>query len=139
LVGRLSGVRTQSGVVTAEGIRRWAGTLMKPPCPVFIQGGSNMTGTNWLVYTQLVPIIFEPPCIIPWHSPYNRGKITRKTSVRVLMVWIMCLLSVDPTTMACRKDVGSIMCDFNRYTCVCWLCVVIVITMHGMYTVRFAQ
>jgi ribose 1,5-bisphosphokinase PhnN len=28
-----------------------------------IQGGSNMTGTNWLVYTQIVPVIFEPPCI----------------------------------------------------------------------------
>ena len=27
-----------------------------------IQGGSNMTGTNWLVYAQSVPVIFEPPC-----------------------------------------------------------------------------
>jgi hypothetical protein len=28
-----------------------------------IQGGSNMTGTNCgFVYTQIVPIIFEPPC-----------------------------------------------------------------------------
>ena len=29
-----------------------------------IQGGSNMTGTNCdLFYTQIVPVIFEPPCI----------------------------------------------------------------------------
>ena len=31
---------------------------------VNIQGGSNMTGTKlWLVYRQIVPVIFEPPCI----------------------------------------------------------------------------
>jgi hypothetical protein len=29
-----------------------------------IQGGSNMTGTNWLVYTQIVPVTFEPPCTL---------------------------------------------------------------------------
>ena len=32
-----------------------------------VQGGSNMTGTNWLVYTQIVPVIFEPPCTITWN------------------------------------------------------------------------
>ena len=32
LVERLSGVRTQSGVVAAEGTRRRAVTLVKPPC-----------------------------------------------------------------------------------------------------------
>jgi hypothetical protein len=30
---------------------------------MYVQGGSNMTGTNWLVYTQIVPVIFEPPCM----------------------------------------------------------------------------
>jgi hypothetical protein len=29
---RLSEVRKQSGVVAAEGMRRWTGTLLKPPC-----------------------------------------------------------------------------------------------------------
>ena len=28
-----------------------------------LQGGSNMTRANWLVYTQIVPVIIEPPCI----------------------------------------------------------------------------
>ena len=28
-----------------------------------LQGGSNMTGTNCdFFYTQIVPVIFEPPC-----------------------------------------------------------------------------
>jgi hypothetical protein len=31
--------------------------------PINKKGGSNMTGTNCeLVYTQIVPVIFEPPC-----------------------------------------------------------------------------
>jgi hypothetical protein len=28
-----------------------------------IQGGSNMTGTNCDLFTHIVPVIFEPPCI----------------------------------------------------------------------------
>ena len=29
-----------------------------------MQGGSNMTGTVYtVVYTQIIPVIFEPPCI----------------------------------------------------------------------------
>ena len=28
-----------------------------------VQGGSNMTGTVYtVVYTQIIPVIFEPPC-----------------------------------------------------------------------------
>jgi hypothetical protein len=31
-----------------------------------VQGGSNMTGTNCDLFThKSVPVIFEPPCIIP--------------------------------------------------------------------------
>ena len=30
-----------------------------------VQGGSNMTGTNCdFFYTQIVPVIFEPPCTL---------------------------------------------------------------------------
>ena len=32
MVGSLSGIRTQSGVVATKGTRRWAGTLVKPTC-----------------------------------------------------------------------------------------------------------
>ena len=28
----------------------------------YIQGGSNMTGTDHILFTQTVPVIFEPPC-----------------------------------------------------------------------------
>jgi hypothetical protein len=32
-------------------------------CIVFVQGGSNMTGTDLCVNkSQFVPVIFEPPC-----------------------------------------------------------------------------
>jgi len=35
---------------------------------IYIQGGSNMTGTDYMYFTQkLVPIIFETPCIM-WFS-----------------------------------------------------------------------
>jgi hypothetical protein len=29
-----------------------------------IQGGSNMTGTNFYFFKNIVPVIFEPPCIL---------------------------------------------------------------------------
>jgi hypothetical protein len=34
--------------------------------PSELQGGSNMTGTNCdlFTHTQIVPVIFEPPCTI---------------------------------------------------------------------------
>ena len=35
---------------------------------IYIQGGSNMTGTDYMYFTQkLVPVIFETPCIM-WFS-----------------------------------------------------------------------
>jgi hypothetical protein len=29
----------------------------------YVQGGSNMTGTNCDMFTHIVLVIFEPPCI----------------------------------------------------------------------------
>ena len=35
-----------------------------PENAFYIQGGSNMTGTIYtVVYTQIIPVIFEAPCI----------------------------------------------------------------------------
>jgi hypothetical protein len=32
----------------------------------YIQGGSNMSGTDYTLFThKSIPVIFEPPCIIP--------------------------------------------------------------------------
>jgi hypothetical protein len=41
-----------------------------------------MTGTNCDLFTHIVPVIFEPPCIIAYHITINEGtKIFRQSEL----------------------------------------------------------
>jgi hypothetical protein len=87
-----------------------------------VQGGSNMTGTNlWLVYTQSVPVIFEPPCISNEKCPALLSHFNQDSKYLLIYVkpiqYIISWKSVEPFSVLIWKQSNifvTVLCNRAR-------------------------
>jgi hypothetical protein len=67
-----------------------------------IQGGSNMTGTDYTLFThKSVPVIFEPPCII---TAAIAIIASTNTTVSYELIWLTSNMISSPFFLVTRRN-----------------------------------